>query len=747
MKIAIIEKTSATKPINYKKEFNIDKYDYYSLISNKQEKVLKSDLNINIEEIKNSYDLIILVGKWPLKWFTGSSDTEKYQGNTIDGKFFCVPDPRVIYFKPQMLPDYERSKNNLKDILEGKEADKIDWDYFDESREKELLYYLNYLYNNCSVIACDTETTALYPRDGYVLGIGLSHDESYGCYISSDTVIDDIEIILEKIFREKKIVFHNAKFDIKMLQLHFGFEFPNFEDTMLQHYVLDENSPHGLKYLALKYTKLGDYERELDNYMKDYCKSHGINYKDFNYGFLPADILAKYGSYDPAATLILYNKFDPILQKKESLHNVYKDILIEGSKFLIDVEENGVPFSKERLEEENSNLQNEVLELTQTLYNYKEVKELERDQGKSFNPNSTPQLRKLLFDYIGLSPTGVKTPKGEHSTNEKALTILSEEHEIPATILKIRKTSKLANTYITKIIQGLDADSRLRTNFNLHVATSGRLSSSGKLNMQQLPRDTKTVKRCIKAREGFKIVSMDLGTAEMYYAACYSQDPLMVDIFETGGDFHTETAIRVFNLPVKSEDPHEREQIVKEYYNEYRYIAKTINFSILYGGGAKTVSDSAGCSKSEAQKHIDEYFKTFKVLSQWLEKKKKEAEKNGYLISAFGRKRRVPNVFSSSNEVVAHEVRSAVNAVIQSVASDTNLLAGIDMQKYIRDNGMEAYIFGLVHDSILAEVREDLVDEYKQKLHEFVVQDRGLKLANVDIVTDFNVGDDYAEAA
>src|SRR5690606_29828855 len=144
----------------------------------------------------------------------------------------------------------------------------------------------------------------------------------------------------------------------------------------------------------------------------------------------------------------------------------------------------------------------------------------------------------LLFDKIGLSPTGKKTESRQDSTDAEVLKELSKVHDIPKAILNIRKKSKLKNTYLDKIIINLNKDGRLRTNFNIHGTTSGRLSSSGKLNMQQLPRDGSVVKGSIKARPGYKIVSVDLQTAEVYVAAVLSGDTELQGIFLRGEDFH-----------------------------------------------------------------------------------------------------------------------------------------------------------------------------------------------------------------
>ena len=195
-------------------------------------------------------------------------------------------------------------------------------------------------------------------------------------------------------------------------------------------------------------------------------------------------------------------------------------------------------------------MQDEIDEAIEKLYTYPAIKEFEQAQGKDFNPNSTMQLRSLLFDYLGLTPTGKKTGTGADSTDAEVLKQLAEEHEVPQLVLDIRQKVKIKTTYLDKIYPQLDKDSRLRTGFNLHGTTSGRLSSSGKMNMQQIPRDNPIVKGCIKASEGHKIVAMDLTTAEVYCAAVLANDKALMQVFQDGGNFHSNIAKLVFNFLV-----------------------------------------------------------------------------------------------------------------------------------------------------------------------------------------------------
>jgi DNA polymerase I-like protein with 3'-5' exonuclease and polymerase domains len=286
-------------------------------------------------------------------------------------------------------------------------------------------------------------------------------------------------------------------------------------------------------------------------------------------------------------------------------------------------------------------------------------------------------------------------------------------------------------------------DSRLRTGFNLHGTTSGRLSSSGKLNMQQLPRDNPTVKGCIKARPGYKIVAMDLTTAEVYCAAVLANDKNLMKVFQDGGNFHSTIAKQVFNLPGNVED-------IAENFSIERQQAKAVTFGIMYGAGPWKISeqvtkDSGEYFSPEAAKDvIADYFKSFKGLKKWLDGTQEYIKEHAEIYSFFGRKRRLPNAHSRDKQVASHEIRSGVNALVQSVSSDLNLFGGIDMQKYIRETGMDAKIFALVHDSILAEVKEEDVELYCEKLQEMIQKDRGIMIPGTPVGCDFEIDEDYS---
>jgi DNA polymerase I-like protein with 3'-5' exonuclease and polymerase domains len=741
MKIALIDK--APNRTRYSDYFEFE-FDHYHMSSVPITKLLKKDVDLVVD--LEPYDYVILVGAEAAKEYAKITSVTNMAGQLVDDKFIAISNPAMLAFKPEGKPDFQRACDKIHKYIKGELKPMTAGDYKGIQDTAEAKRYLREILENAQgYVAWDTETTALYPRDGYVLGLSLTYKTHQGRYIETDCLDDVCLDLLRKISKEFYAVFHNMKFDFKMIKYHLDIDFgrKRVHDTMVMHYVLDETDSHGLKPLALKYTDYGDYDSELDDYKKAYCAQHGMLQDDFTYDLIPFDVIAKYASIDTAVTFDLFNKFWPIVQANAKLRKVYEEILIPGTLFLMDMEEVGIPVSRERMTAAEKYLDYEIEEAKKVVYGFESVKQFERDTGKIFNPNSVMQLRVVLFDYLGLNPTGKKTATGAVSTDAEVLGELSEEHPLPAAILKVRQLGKIQNTYISKILPEIDRDGRIRTNFNLIFTTSGRLSSSGKFNAQQIPRDNPIIKGCIKAPAGYKIVSQDLTTAEMYYAAVLSGDKNLQEVFSSGGDFHSTIAKMVFNLPCAVED-------VKKLYGSMRQSAKAISFGILYGSGANKVSQTVSKATGEnypveqARDDIKQYFTKFSRLKRWLDERKSFIEQNGYTYSFFGRKRRLPNVFSSDKGIAAHEVRSGINAEVQSLASDVNLLGAMRTANEVAEKGLDAKIFMLVHDSVVALVKDENVVEYCEILKRNTQHQWGCEIPNTPIGVDQDVGDDYS---
>jgi DNA polymerase I-like protein with 3'-5' exonuclease and polymerase domains len=744
-KVAIIE--SKMSRTNWSDRFdNAFEFERFALCSDSsKKKILKADVDIDINT--EDFDWVILVGSESLKYFTSINSITEYSGRCVEDKYLPVINPAMLSFKPEAKPLWDESKANITKFISGDlVVAKVTQDNAIGIDTKiEAMQFLEAaLAHPNQFIGLDSETTGLYPRDGHMIGFSLSYEKDKGAYVLTDIIDEEVEELMQKIFDTKQVVFHNAKFDLAFFEYHFGFKFPNFHDTMLLHYCLEEvPGSHGLKQLALKYTPYGDYEKPMHDWIANYKRQNRILKDDFQWDSIPFEVMKVYAAMDAVVTLLVFEKLYPAVKKNAKLWSVYENILIPGCRFLTDIQDVGVPFDKERLGKGTVLMQNDIDDAVTKLYEFDEVAQFEQVKKKEFNPNSTVQLRELLFDFVGLKPTGKKTGTGAHSTDAEVLGQLAEKHPIPEHILSIRKKSKIKNTYLDKIYPQLDRDDRLRTGFNLHGTTSGRLSSSGKMNMQQIPRDNPIVKGCIKAKPGNKIVAMDLTTAEVYVAAVLADDKNLQKVFLEGGNFHSSIAKLVFGLPGDVED------IAKDYSTE-RQAAKAVTFGIMYGAGANKISQQVTTdsgkyfSVNNAQEVIDDYFRQFFKLRAWIDKSSKFIMDNGFIYSYFGRKRRLPNVRSDNKGIASHEVRSGMNFLVQSAASDINLLGAIDAHNIVKDAPYKADIFALVHDSILAEVEENAVEVYSHIIKECVQRDRGLSIPGCAVGCDFDVGDDYS---
>jgi DNA polymerase I-like protein with 3'-5' exonuclease and polymerase domains len=741
-RVAIVDKCPSRN--KYKDYFEFD-FEEYHLCSQQLPKVLVKDVDIVLNP--DDFDFIILVGAEACKYFAKVSVTNA-AGTLVEGKYLPIMNPAVLIFKPEGKPDFQRTCKKIHEYIGGKVTDISKTGDFQgiNTTEEATTFLEEVLAQPICPVAWDTETTSLYPRDGYILGVSMSYKLYHGRYISTDCLDERCIELLQAIADKHITVFHNLKFDWKWIEYHLGIKFTanHSHDTMVEHYVLDESEgTHGLKGLAIKYTNYGAYDQALDDFKEDYCKTQGIKKEDFTYDLIPWDVIKVYAAIDTAVTLELHLKFYPLICAHPQLTRLYHDLMIPSTIFLTAMEEVGIPLSTERLLAAQAYLNKKITDAKDKLYTFEEIRLFEQIQGKIFNPNSVPQLRALLFDYIGLTPTGKLTGTGAISTDAEVLEELDSEHPIPGVLLEMRKLTKIRNTYIDKIIPAMDKDCRVRTNFNNTFTSSGRLSSSGKFNAQQIPRDDPIIKGCIQAPEGWSITQLDLTTAEVYYAAVLSGDRNLQNVFKQGGDLHSTIAKMVFGMDCPVED-------VKRLHPLRRQAAKCITFGVLYGSGARKVAESVTkdsgqpFSLEEAQETIDFYFKTFSKLKQWLKDQKQFIEANGYCYSFFGRKRRLPNVFSPDKGIASHEVRSGINAQVQSLASDVNLLGAMDTAKEFRATGMRARIFALVHDSIVILHPNEETDEVNRILHLCVQKDRGCSIPGCPVGVDIDVHQDYS---
>ena len=544
-------------------------YDIKYLCSTEKDKILKKDVDLDLSTLED-YKIVSPIGAESLKYVAGMTGVQKYNGIFVEKRYLPIMHPNIVIVKPQLEADIEKAFSTIPKLLAGEELTKrYEKDYCFIETDEQFEQYRQQM-EDAEELVSDIETSSLSPFTGEILGIVMSTKPHQGLYISKNIVLKNKDWFFN-IFKTKKIIFHNSKFDVRFMMHELGFEFPDFEDTMLLHYCLEEAvGTHGLKSLAMRFTDLGDYERELDEYKKTFCRKNKIKLADFNYGMLPDEILAPYGCKDGDSTFQLYRKFKPLVEKSKEFSNLYNNILMPGTRAIIKMETNGGPVDRDQVNWLAEQYQIDVEECRAEIENHEAVKRFERIHGKSFNPNSTIQLRELFFNILSIKPTK-KTDTGAWSVDKEVLK--SIDHPLSEAVLDLREKSKMAGTYINNIKNGIDVDNRLRSGFNIHGTTSGRLSSSGVINYQNIPRDNKDIKKLFRARPGYKIVQCDLGTAEVYYAAVLSKDKFLQQAFIDKLDFHSYVAKQMFNLPCEVSE-------VKALYPAERQYAKAITFGI-----------------------------------------------------------------------------------------------------------------------------------------------------------------------
>lgn len=704
-------------------------------------KILKKDITLNIEALVDSGDILVCVGADAYKHVAKRTGIIKNSGIFFDN-IVGIIDPDMIHIDPTKEEVLVNSIKSIHAVLTDSVPAQTKRNLVHITIPEQLEEYLQKL-RDAPYLAVDIESSGFNPLKDYILGVAIGISNTEGIYINED-VIDVYFDELQEIFWDKVIIFHNAKFDMKWLTTQYGFKFNKIEDTLLLHYVLNEKvGTHGLKDLAIKFSDLGPYEDELDRFKKEYCRINKMKQADFSYAMIPSEILAEYATRDGVATIILFEKFKPLVDKNPRFKKLYEEILMPASKALQYMEEIGANISKEKLENEIRNYDIEIQETMSEILNFPEVQELESETGKPFNPNSVQQLQRLLFDKLKLPPIELLDNDKEgyeaFSTGKEVLKQL--DHPIAEAILDLRTTSKVRNTYLENIKNGLDYDGRLRTNFNIAGTTSGRLSSSGHLNFQNLPRDDLSVKSCFVAEKDFLIYQGDLSTAEVYCAAVLSKEPFFQQAFIDKVDFHSYVAKAMFKLPCSIDE-------VKKLFPLERQRAKAITFGILYGAGPGKIAETAGCTFDEAKQFIKLYFNNARTLKRWIDAQKDFMMNNKYIYSYFGRKRRLPELDSPKKGAVVHALNSGFNFLVQSVASDLTLLAIIDLVNWVEQENLHKVVkpFCTVHDSIIAEVHKDYGDLYKNKLYEFMTKDRGIMIPGCPIGVDIDCGESWDKA-
>lgn len=570
-------------------------------------------------------------------------------------------------------------------------------------------------------VSCDLETSGLYPweKDAKINTIGFgtenyqfilpaSHRESSWRSLDLRKILRRIEKALKKV---DVFIFHNGKFDCLWMWVIYGHQwhYRIDYDTMIAHYLLDENSRHGLKYLAQAFVGAPDWDISSEE----------------KQGHTSLRILGQYQAHDLYYTRELYFVFEKKFEKEPEVKKVFTHLLMPCCTMFTEIEYYGIYIDSSKFDEAEKYLTNEISTAQEELNKYGDI-----------NWSSPKQLGGLLFDKLRI-PVVEYTPKGGRSTSESVLKRI--DHPLVGALLRYRAAKQQLSFFIEGWKPFL-VDNYLHPSFKLHGTVTGRPSCE-RPNLQQVPRD-KRIRSLVTAPSGWTLVEIDLSQIELRIAAELANEETMLRAFATGKDVHWITAIREIRKSggMKKEVLHTGRKLannsslgysecldyifeagpgacskIDESWKETRKKAKAINFGFLYGMWWKKFKiyarDNYGVTVTDEQAQGSRitFFETYKSFVDWHRRQEKYASQYGYIRTLTGRKRRLSEAQSIHDTPQANEARrQAINSPVQSFASDLNLMIALQLWEEYGPDVLR--IYGTVHDSILTLIKDPFVE-------------------------------------
>lgn len=537
-------------------------------------------------------------------------------------------------------------------------------------------------------IAIDTETTSACPRWAELVGCSFAWSSPRAWYVpvrapagevqlDERAVIDLLRPVLEN--PQVKKIGQNLKYEMVVFRsLGVNLAGAGF-DTMVADYLLEPGQrTHGLDELSARYLR----HRAIP-----ISSLIGTGKKQKTMDQVPVPQITQYAAEDADVPLRLHALLERRLNE-EKLEGLFRDVEMPLVEVLAEMEFNGIRVDPQRLAELSSKHALLLDELEQAIYLL---------AGKQFNIDSRPQLARILFEDLGLPV--IKRTKSGPSTDVEVLESLAMRHELPATIIRYRQSSKLKSTYLDALA-GLvcPKTGRVHTSFKQDVAATGRLSSKDP-NLQNIPvrtaegRDVRSA--FLPGPPGWKLLTADYSQIELRVLAHYSADQELVSAFAEDRDIHTQVASEVYGTPL--------EQVTRE----MRSSAKAINFGIIYGQSAFGLAKALDIDKRQAADFIAAYFQRFPGVGRFIEETLDAARETGCVTTILGRRRTVQGVRPREQRLASPQrnmqERIAVNTVIQGSAADLIKLAMIRVHRRLKASGLSARLLLQIHDELVFE--------------------------------------------
>ncbi|HMF93610.1 MAG TPA: DNA polymerase I, partial [Vicinamibacterales bacterium] len=677
--------------------------DHAAEVKNKR---YREGLLANVENARQSRELARIRTDVPVDF---DPDAVRFRGGSRDACFRIFNELGFRAFAKEYAPDAKTTQKSYKTIV-------------DEDALRQLVERLRSAGRFALRVLPDRPTAmragivgiafSTAPRDADYLPLG-HRSLAATPMLPLSTALDAVREVLEDETVKKSG--HDLKFDAIVLARH-GITLRGLEtDTMLASFLLDSSrAEHRLEDLALEHTSYKALSEE------DVC---GRGVKALSLADVPAEAALDYAGERADLVGQLAPRFRALLDQ-EQLLGVYDTIERPLIPVLIAMERAGVRINGPLLQSQSQKIEQELSQRTAQIY---------EAAGGEFNINSPKQLSEILFDRLQLPVLKRTGASRAPSTAVEVLEELALSHDLPRQILEWRALMKLKGTYIDALPQLVNPDTgRVHTCLNQAGAATGRLSSSDP-NLQNIPIKTalgREIRRAFTADPDHVLISADYSQIEFRVLAHMSQDPVLIAAFQEGADFHERTALKIFGTG-SGRDPH-----------ALRSIAKMVNYALLYGKSAFTLSKDIGVTQQAAQEFIDAYFAGFPRVRAFIDRTLADARTSGVVKTIYGRRRLVPDLNSRNGQLRMAAERMAVNMPIQGTAADIMKRAMIDVHAALEPIP-DARMILTVHDELLFEVPTGKADEYGG-----LVRDRMEAAASLDVplIVDVGVGENWKDA-
>jgi len=590
--------------------------------------------------------------------------------------------------------------------------------------------------NGAKLIAFVTQSNGLDAQRAQLVGMSFSVQPHEAAYIplthsymgvpqqlDRDMVLKALKPLLEDASKIK--VGQHAKFDINILancaidgDQNQGITLRGLlYDTMLESYVLDSTATrHDRESLSLKY---------LNHTTTSFQGIAGKGVKQLTFDQIALEQAAQFAAEEADLTLRLHHALQEKLALLPSLAPVLNDIEIPLIPVLARIERQGALVDAKLLGTQSVELGDKLVALEREAFTI---------AGEEFNLGSPKQLGVILYEKLGL-PVLSKTAKGQPSTAEDVLADLAEQgFPLPTVLMQYRSLSKLKSTYTDRLPEQINPRTgRIHTSYHQAVTATGRLSSSDP-NLQNIPIRTaegRRIRQAFVAPMGYKLLAADYSQIELRIMAHLAQDEGLLHAFRNDLDVHRATAAEVFGVELEAVT------------TDMRRSAKAINFGLIYGMSAFGLAKQIGVDRKQSQAYIDRYFARYPGVLNYMERTRAQAAEQGYVETIFGRRLYLPNINAKNPSLRNGAERTAINAPMQGTAADIIKKAMVTVNGWLDDSGLDARVILQVHDELVLEVREDLVDQISQQIRPHMSSAAQL---DVPLLVEVGVGNNWDEA-